>query len=113
MRYTIHEVLEILKPTRKESGKYKVWNVRLKNYSNKLWEDVERIKQGLEPLQIIEEKKEVKNAKPPRLFFSINNEGVYDKWEVNLITNVSLDYIVKHTRNRALIKNDFIIKRLR
>ena len=40
MRYTIEQVLDILKPTRKKSGKYKVWHVKIKNYSDKLWEDI-------------------------------------------------------------------------
>lgn len=52
MRYTMTEVLEILKPLRKETGKYKVWNTQLKNYSPALWHDLERVKQGLKPLKL-------------------------------------------------------------
>lgn len=112
MRYNIHEVLDILKPTRKQSGKYEVWRRSLKNYTTELWEDLERIKQGLEPLQIIEDKEDKENAKPTRLFFSINNEGIYDKWEVNLITDINLHSIVGKTRNGQIRKNKFTIKRI-
>lgn len=112
MRYNIHEVLDILKPTRKQSGKYEVWRRSLKNYTTELWEDLERIKQGLEPLQIIEDKEDKENAKPTRLFFSINNEGIYDKWEVNLITDINLHSIVGKTRNGQFRKNKFTIKRI-
>tara|TARA_R100000541_G_scaffold39136_1_gene46971 strand:- start:4949 stop:5296 length:348 start_codon:yes stop_codon:yes gene_type:complete len=114
MRYNIHEVLDILKPTRKESAKLKVWNVHLKNYSKELWEDVERIKNGLEPLQIITEvKEESENEKPTRLFFSINNEGVYDKYDVSILTDISTYEITAKTRRTHLTKNGFIIKRIK
>ena len=113
MRYKIKEVLDILEPTRKQSGKLKVWNVHIKNYSQKLWQDVERIKNGLEPLQFVKEPKEyVFNEKPTRLFFTINNDGFYDKYDVNALTDISLGEITTKTRTASLNKKGFIIKRI-
>jgi len=113
MRYTMTEVLEILKPIRKESEKYKVWNEHIKNYNKALWNDIERVKQGLDPLQLCNNIEHLKMSnKDSMVLFTIDGKGCYNKNDIKEMTGIQPTTLVNATRKGVYIKHGFEFERI-
>lgn len=114
MIQNIHTFLDIFKPLRKRSAEFKIYNVHRKNYTPELWEDIERVKKGLDPLHKMEGFEDIDNSKKPtRLHFSVNNEGFYDKYDISILIGIKPSEVISRTKRGFLKKDGYIVKRLK
>jgi len=112
-KYDSKKVSEILKPLRKESEKYKVFNTDSTKFTTLLWEDIERVQKKLKPLQLCHNIEHLKMSnKDSMTLFTIDGKGSYNKKEIKEITGILPTTLVNATRKGAYIKYGFKIERI-